>query len=186
MAESRFVYVTYIRTTPQKLWQALLDPEFTRRYWVETWQDCEWKPGASWRLMLPDGRVGDAGEVVEIEPERRLVLTWRNEFKPELREEGFSRMTYELEQQGEAVKLTVIHEIDKPEYKAHWRGIKRLAASPVQLEKPAGNRRIARGLSQVAEGDVRGQGRTAPAFPSQGSEIKARPRLAVGDAPDQR
>jgi uncharacterized protein YndB with AHSA1/START domain len=114
MAESRFVYVTCIRTTAQKLWQALIDPEFTRRYWVETWQESEWKPGASWRLMIPDGRVGDAGEILEIEPERRLVLTWRNEFKPELREEGFSRLTYELEQQGDMVKLTLIHEIDKP------------------------------------------------------------------------
>ena len=74
MAESRFVYVTYIRTTPEKLWQALIDPEFTRRYWVETWQECEWKPGASWRLMIPDGRVADSGEVLEIEPQRRLVL----------------------------------------------------------------------------------------------------------------
>ena len=46
MADSRFVYVTYIRTTPEKLWQALIDPEFTRRYWCETWQECEWKPGA--------------------------------------------------------------------------------------------------------------------------------------------
>jgi uncharacterized protein YndB with AHSA1/START domain len=114
MANSRFAYVTYIRTTPQKLWRALIDPEFTRRYWVETWQESEWKPGASWRLMIPDGRVGDSGEILEIEPERRLVLSWRVEFKPELRAEGHSRLTYELEKQGESVKLTVIHEIEKP------------------------------------------------------------------------
>jgi uncharacterized protein YndB with AHSA1/START domain len=114
MAESRFVYVTYIRTTPQKLWQALIDPEFTRRYWVETWQESDWKPGASWRLMIPDGRIGDAGEVIEIEPERKLVLSWRNEFKPEMREEGYSRLTYELEPQGDMVKLTLVHEMDKP------------------------------------------------------------------------
>jgi uncharacterized protein YndB with AHSA1/START domain len=117
MAESRFVYVTYIRTTPKKLWQALCDPEFTRQYWVGTWQDCDWKPGASWRIMIPDGRVADSGKVVEIEPERRLVLSWRNEFMPELREEGYSRLTYELEQVGESVKLTVIHEMDKPQSK---------------------------------------------------------------------
>jgi uncharacterized protein YndB with AHSA1/START domain len=117
MAESRFVYVTYIRTTRQKLWQALFDPEFTRKYWCETWQDCEWKAGASWRLMIPDGRIGDSGEIVEIEPERRLVLTWRNEFKPELRAEGYSRLTYELEEMGESVKLTLIHEIDKGDSK---------------------------------------------------------------------
>jgi uncharacterized protein YndB with AHSA1/START domain len=117
VAKSQFVYVTYIRTTPEKLWRALLEPEFTRQYWSETWQDCEWKPGASWRLMIPDGRVGDTGEVLEIEPQRRLVLTWRNEFKPELREEGYSRLTYQLEQQGDSVKLTVLHEIDKADSK---------------------------------------------------------------------
>jgi uncharacterized protein YndB with AHSA1/START domain len=113
MAESRFVYVTYIRSTPAKLWQALLEPEFTRQYWAETWQECDWKPGSSWKIMIPDGRVADAGEVLEIEPEKRLVLRWRNEFVPELRAEGDSRLTYELEQVGESVKLTVIHEMDK-------------------------------------------------------------------------
>ena len=113
MNNSRFVYVTYIRTTPEKLWKALIDPEFTRRFWNETWQDCEWKPGATWRLMIPDGRVADAGEVVEIEPQRRLALRWRNEFMPELREEGYSRMTYEIEKKGESVKLTVIHEMER-------------------------------------------------------------------------
>jgi uncharacterized protein YndB with AHSA1/START domain len=117
MPESRFVYVTYIRTTPEKLWRALTDPEFTRRYWVGTWQDCTWKPGASWKLMIPDGRVADSGAVVEVVPLRKLVLTWRNEFKPELRDAGPSRATFELEQQGEMVKLTIIHESDEPESK---------------------------------------------------------------------
>jgi uncharacterized protein YndB with AHSA1/START domain len=117
MADSRFVYVTYIRTTPQKLWQALIEPEFTRQYWCATWLESEWKVGASWKSMIPDGRVGDAGEVLEIEPGRRLVLSWQNQFMPELREEGFSRMTYELEEQGEVVKLTVIHEMDRPDSK---------------------------------------------------------------------
>jgi uncharacterized protein YndB with AHSA1/START domain len=117
MEKPTFVYVTYIRTTPEKLWRALLEPEFTRQYWVETHQESAWKPGASWRLMLPDGRVGDTGEILEIDPPRRLVLTWRNEFKPELHAEGYSRMTYELEQEGESVKLTVIHQMDTPESK---------------------------------------------------------------------
>ena len=58
---SKFVYVTYIRTTAEKLWDALTQPEFTRQYWVETWQDCDWTQGASWKLMIPDGRVGDSG-----------------------------------------------------------------------------------------------------------------------------
>jgi len=113
MAESEFVYVTYIRTTPEKLWQALTEPEFTRRFWVDTVQDCEWKPGASWKLLAPDGRVADQGEVVEIDPPRKLVLTWRNHLVAEVTAEGYSRMTYELEPTGGVVKLTLSHTIDK-------------------------------------------------------------------------
>jgi uncharacterized protein YndB with AHSA1/START domain len=117
MAESRFVYVTYIRTTPEKLWQALIAPEFTRRFWLETWQESEWKPGASWRMMVPDGRVGNTGEVLEIEPGRRLVLSWRSELFPESHAEGHSRVTYELEKVGDSVKLTFIQENDTPDSK---------------------------------------------------------------------
>lgn len=103
-----------IRTTPEKLWQALIDPEFTRRYWCETYQESEWKPGASWRSMIPDGRVGDSGKILEIDPPPRLVLTWQNQFIPEMREEGHPRLTYELEQVGQSVKLTLIHEPTSP------------------------------------------------------------------------
>jgi uncharacterized protein YndB with AHSA1/START domain len=117
MPASQFIYVTYIRTTPEKLWKALIDPEFTRQYWCDTRQESEWKPGAAWRIVKPDGNVADAGEVLEVDLHKRLVLKWRNEFKPELKAEGFSRMTYQLEPVGESVKLTVIHEIDKPESK---------------------------------------------------------------------
>jgi len=114
MAESRFIYVTYIRTTPEKLWRALTHPEFTRQYWFATWQECDWQPGAPWKIMAPDGRIADAGEVLEIDPPRRLVLSWQHQLGDEMRDEGVSRMTYEVEQQGEMVKLTVLHEIDKP------------------------------------------------------------------------
>lgn len=117
MPVSRFVYVTYIRTTPEKLWQALVDPEFTRQYWVETWQESDWKPGSSWRLMVPDGRVADSGEVLEIDPPRRLVLRWHHELMPELRTEPDTRLSYELEPLGETVKLTVIHESEAPDSK---------------------------------------------------------------------
>lgn len=76
MAESEFVYVTYIRTTPEKLWRALTEPEFTRKFWVATAQECDWKVGSTWKLVVPDGRVADTGEVVAIDPPRKLVLTW--------------------------------------------------------------------------------------------------------------
>lgn len=117
MAETRFVYVTYIRTTPARLWQALLDPEFTRQYWFETHHECAWTAGSPWRLMIPDGRVAHSGEVLEIVPERQLVLRWRAEFNAALHAEGDSRVTFQLQPQGDTVKLTVIHEIDRPDSK---------------------------------------------------------------------
>jgi uncharacterized protein YndB with AHSA1/START domain len=117
MAESQFVYVTYIRATAEKLWQALTEPEFTRQYWFDTTQVSEWKPGASWRLLFADGRVADSGEIVEIDAPRRLLLTWRHELDAEMRAEGYSRLSYKLEAQGEAVKLTVTHAMDKSESK---------------------------------------------------------------------
>lgn len=116
-AASTFVYVTFIRTTPDRLWQALTSAEFTRQYWFGMHQESEWKAGAQWQLMFPDGRVADTGEVVEIDPPRRLVLRWRNEFRPELKAEGYSRCTMELEPKDEAVKLTITHVIEHPESK---------------------------------------------------------------------
>jgi uncharacterized protein YndB with AHSA1/START domain len=112
MKTEQFVYVTYIRTTPEKLWKALIEPEFTRQCWFNTTQESKWKPGASWKILTPDGSVTDSGEVLEIEPNRRLVLKWRNEFKPELKAEGYSQLTYQLEKEGKSVKLTVIHQIE--------------------------------------------------------------------------
>jgi uncharacterized protein YndB with AHSA1/START domain len=117
MADSQFVYVTFIRTTPEKLWRALMEPEFTQQFWFGMKQECDWKPGASWRIVIPDGRVADSGEVVEVEPLRKLVLKWRNELFPEMTAEGYSRMSYELEQTGELVKLTITHEMEKSDSK---------------------------------------------------------------------
>jgi uncharacterized protein YndB with AHSA1/START domain len=117
MAESQFVYVTFIRTTVEKLWRALIEPEFTRQFWFDTIQESEWKPGASWRILKPDGNPSDSGEVIEIEPPRKLVLKWRNEMFPEMTAEGYSRLTYELEQKGEIVKLTLTHTMEKAESK---------------------------------------------------------------------
>ncbi|MDE2181691.1 MAG: SRPBCC family protein [Alphaproteobacteria bacterium] len=110
---SSFVYVTYIRTTPEKLWAALISAEFQKQYWFGMYQECDWKEGSPWKMCFPDGRVADAGEVLEVDPPRRLVLKWRNEFRPEMKAEGHSRCVYELEQAGDAVKFTVTHTIDR-------------------------------------------------------------------------
>jgi uncharacterized protein YndB with AHSA1/START domain len=115
MSASKFFYVTYIRTTPEKLWQALIDPEFTRQYWCETRQECDWKVGSAWTVFAPDGRIADAGEIIEIDPPKKLVLTWQNHLFPEANAEGFSQLTYELEKVGDSVKLTLTHEMDRPD-----------------------------------------------------------------------
>lgn len=109
---SRFIYVTFIRTTPEKLWEALTTPEFNRIYWFDMWQDSDWTPGASWQLVFPDGRIADQGTIIASEKPKRIVIDWRNEWKPELKAEGVSRATFEIEPAGDTVKLTVTHEID--------------------------------------------------------------------------
>jgi uncharacterized protein YndB with AHSA1/START domain len=117
VAGTSFVYVTFIRTTPEQLWAALTSPDFTKQYWFGTHHETDWKAGSPWRLVFPDGRVADAGEIVEIDPPRRLVLKWRNEFRPELKSEGYSRCTVELEPVAGAVKLTITHVMDRAESK---------------------------------------------------------------------
>ena len=116
--KSTFVYVSFIRTTPEQLWSALTGPEFMKQYWFGMNCDSDWKPGSPWKLVFADGRVADAGEIVEADPPRRLVIKWRNEWKPELKAEGYSRCTFELEpiveSGADAVKLSITHEMDRP------------------------------------------------------------------------
>ena len=113
MDKSEFVYVTYIRTTPEKLWSALTSPDFMKEYWFGMHFESDWKARSSWRLVFPDGRVADTGEIVEIDPPRRLVLKWRNEFRPELKAEGAASCTIQLEPMADAVKLTISHVMDR-------------------------------------------------------------------------
>jgi len=116
-AESTFVYVTFIRTTPERLWSALTTPDFTKQYFFGVHHETDWKPGSPWRLVFSDGRTADAGGILEVEPLKRLVIKWRNEFKPELKAEGYSRCTIALEPTGGAMKLTITHTIDRAESK---------------------------------------------------------------------
>ncbi len=112
--KSSFVYVTYIRTTPDELWSALTSADFAQKYWLGARPEAQWKPGGSWKLVLLDGRVADTGEIVEFEPGKRLAIRWRNEFRPELKAEGWSLCTMEIEPAaGESVKLTVTHSIER-------------------------------------------------------------------------
>lgn len=113
MARSTFVYVTYIRATPAKLWVALTDVEFMKQYWFGTYCESQWVAGSPWKMVHPSGVVCDAGEIVESEPNRRLVIRWQHQDKPELKAEGESLCTIELESTGSAVKLSITHTIER-------------------------------------------------------------------------
>ena len=113
MPRSTFVYVTYIRTTPEKLWSALTQPEFQRQYWFGVHCESEWTAGSSWKMLYADGRITDAGEIVRSDRPRRLVIRWRHEDKPELKAEGDSLCTIELEPTGGTVKLTITHTMER-------------------------------------------------------------------------
>jgi uncharacterized protein YndB with AHSA1/START domain len=113
MTKSSFIYVTFIRTTPEKLWAALTTSEFISQYWFGMNIESDWKVGSPWKLIYPDGRIADTGEILEFDPPRRLVLKWRNEFRPELKAEGYARCSMELEALDNAVKLTINHTIER-------------------------------------------------------------------------
>jgi uncharacterized protein YndB with AHSA1/START domain len=113
MARSTFVYVSYIRTTPEKLWSALTDAEFMKQYWFGVHGESKWSAGSPWKSVSPHGQVLDAGEIVEAEPPRRLVIRWQHQDKPELKAEGESLCTIELEPSGTAVKLCITHTIER-------------------------------------------------------------------------
>jgi uncharacterized protein YndB with AHSA1/START domain len=93
MSGTTFVYVTYIRATMEKVFDALTKPEFTRAYWAETTQKSEWTKGASLGVYTPDGRLWDSGEVLEIDRPRKLSMRWLNEGFPDMKAEGSTFIT---------------------------------------------------------------------------------------------
>ena len=113
MTRSTFVYVTYIRTTPERLWSALTDNQFIEQYWFGMRCESPWTTGSSWKLVSPGGEVFDAGQIVEADPPRRLVIRWQHQNKPELKAEGDSLCTMELEPSGTTVKLSITHTIER-------------------------------------------------------------------------
>lgn len=115
--QSKFVYVTYIRTTPDALWSALTTTEFMKTYWFGVAFETDWKAGAPWKMSYSDGRVTDTGEIVMLDRPRRIELKWRNELRPELKAEGYAICTIELEPLDGVVKLTVSHAMERADSK---------------------------------------------------------------------
>ena len=120
METTEFVYATYIRTTPEKLWEALTSGDFSEKYWFGFRFEVEQKAGGSVRIIPPKGKEdhGDhVGKVLVCEPGRKLVYTWNQKDTPEIakKRDGLSRVTYELTPMGKQVKFRLIHENLLPE-----------------------------------------------------------------------
>jgi uncharacterized protein YndB with AHSA1/START domain len=114
MAKSTFLYVTYIRTTQERLWAALtVDSEFMQQYWFGVHCESRWVAGSPWTMVGPEGETYDDGEIIEAVPPHRLVIRWQHQRMPELKAEGASTCTMELEPVGTSVRLTITHSIDR-------------------------------------------------------------------------
>ena len=114
MPKSSFVYVIYIASTPDMVWKALLDGEFTRQYWGHD-NVSDWKPGSPWehRDAGAGGVVRLIGEVLESRPPHRLVITWV-EPQDKANRHRHSRVAFDVESVGDMVRLTVTHDELEP------------------------------------------------------------------------
>ena len=119
MTKPSFVYVSYIATSAEKVWQAIVDTEITRQYWAGFNADCpahvnvsDWRPGSRWEHRRTDAAqtIDIAGKIIESTPPHRLILSWA---RPAEMEDSarHSRVTFDIEAHGEGlVRLTVTHE----------------------------------------------------------------------------
>ena len=113
------VYRVYIRATPEAIWTAITDPDWTDRYGYGGRAQYELRPGGSFRLLASEAmraqgvpEVAVDGEVIEADPPRKLVQTWRLAMEASLAAEGFTRLTYEIEPlEGGVTKLTITHDL---------------------------------------------------------------------------
>lgn len=107
---TRFVYVTYIFATPEKVFEAITRPEVARRYWGHE-NVSDWKPGSGWQhIRADDARTVDlVGKVLEIAPPRRLVISWANASEA-ADPTRYSRVTFDIEDCDATVRLTVTHD----------------------------------------------------------------------------
>jgi uncharacterized protein YndB with AHSA1/START domain len=115
MSKPEFVYVIYIQAAPEKIWQALIDPEMTKEFWGRHRNQSDWKIGSAWRHENYDDAtdIAVSGTVVESDPPRRLVLTWA---RPNATDEAdISRVTFEIEEYMGSARLTVTHTDLSPE-----------------------------------------------------------------------
>jgi uncharacterized protein YndB with AHSA1/START domain len=107
------VYTIYIASTPEKVWQALTTAEFSKRYFSGLAVEAELKVGGAFIVRTSDGAVHISGEVIECDPPRKLTITWNVNWPALVEKLGPTLVTYEIEQAGDAVKLTLVQAHDR-------------------------------------------------------------------------
>ncbi len=117
--ETTQTYRVYINATPEAIWEAITEPEWTVQYGYAPLVEYQLYSGGTFRAHANEGMVAvgcpdviSDGEVLEADPPRKLVQTWRMTMTPELAAEAFTRLTYEIEPvRGGVTRLTVIHDV---------------------------------------------------------------------------
>jgi uncharacterized protein YndB with AHSA1/START domain/DNA-binding transcriptional ArsR family regulator len=109
MHKPTHVFEIFIQTTPEHLWEALTESDFTTQYYYASKIESDFNPGSDFTMTLPDGTEAIRGEVVEAEPAKRLVTTFDARWDDGVAADEPSRISWDIEQQGEAVKLKVTH-----------------------------------------------------------------------------
>ena len=143
MSEPTTVYVTYIGSTPEKVWDALTRPEFTQQYFFGRTIEIEPREGGSFILRMPDGRVDVKGQVVTWDPPRRLAVTWLLDWIEDMRDLPECLVSYDIAQAGEAIRLTMTeaHQWEVPDDllsggRAGWPAILSSLKSLLETSKP--------------------------------------------------
>ena len=108
------VYTIYIGSTPEKVWQALTTAEFSRQYFSGFAIEADLKVGGAFIARAPDGTEHISGEVIECDPPKKLTVTWNVNWPALVEKLGPTLVTYEIEQTGDAVKLTMLQSHDRP------------------------------------------------------------------------
>jgi uncharacterized protein YndB with AHSA1/START domain len=108
------VYTIYIASTPEKVWEALTSAEFSRKYFFGNSVEVEQRVGGAYVVRTPDGALHISGEVVECDPPRKLTFTFNVNWPALIDKLGPTLVSYEIEQAGDAVKLTMSEQHDRP------------------------------------------------------------------------
>ena len=104
------VFEIYIKTTPERLWEAITDEEMRQKYNFGVGVTSDWTPGSSYKASVPGAIDIAAGENLEVDPPRRLVQSFNALWSDEVKSEGTSRVTWEIKQVGDSCCLTVTHD----------------------------------------------------------------------------